>query len=208
MRRDIGVAVAFLTTRVKSPDDDDWNKLQRLLKYLNGTRNQRLRLGDGTANGIVDVKASIDASFAPHPDGKSHSGLVISVGSGSIDSKSKKQSLTTKSSYEAELVALSDMSSEVIKTRDFLLEQGYKIGPIRVEQDNQACIAMVAKGRPENPRTRHINVRFFFIKDRVDAGELEVVYVPTEVLVADIMTKPLQGKRFKDLRTMLMGVEC
>jgi hypothetical protein len=70
------------------------------------------------------------------------------------------------------------------------------------------CIAMIAKGRPENPLTRHINVRFFFVKDRVDAGELEIVYVPTEDLVADIMTKPLQGSRFRALRTKLMGMEC
>jgi hypothetical protein len=208
LRRDIAVAVAFLTTRVREPDHDDMKKLLRLMKYLNGTRNQHLRLGDGTTNGVIDVVASIDASFAPHQDGRSHSGLVIKVADGTVEGKSKKQTLTTKSSYEAELVATSDMSSEVIRTRDFLLGQGYKIGAVKVEQDNKSCIAMIAKGRPENPLTRHINVRFFFVKDRVDAGELEIVYVPTEDLVADVMTKPLQGSRFRALRTKLMGMEC
>jgi hypothetical protein len=204
-RRDIAVAVSFLTTRVRAPDEDDWKKLVRLLRYLNGTRDLKLRFGDGTVSGMIEVFASIDAAFATYRDGRSQSGLVIQVAKGSVEGKSKKQTLTTKSSFEAELVATSDMSSEVIKLRDFLLAQGYKVGPIKIEQDNKACIAMIAKGRPENPTTRHINIRFFFIKDRVDAGELEIVYVPTEELVADIMTKPLQGRRFRELRAKLMG---
>jgi hypothetical protein len=67
-------------------------------------------------------------------------------GGGSIEVKSKKQTLVTKSSFDLELVAASDMSSEVIKARDFLLAQSYRIGPTRFEQDDTSCISSVKKG--------------------------------------------------------------
>jgi hypothetical protein len=96
-RRDICVAVSFLTTRVRDPDDDDWKKLRRVLMYLNGTRELCLVFsGDGSKE--FSLYVSIDAAFGLHPDGKSHSGYVAMIAGGSVEAKSKKQSLVTKSS--------------------------------------------------------------------------------------------------------------
>jgi hypothetical protein len=83
VRRDIAVAVAFLTTRVRQPDNDDWSKLVPLIKYINGTKGQELRLGDGTQHVVINLTASIDASFAAHSDGRSHSSSTITMGGGS-----------------------------------------------------------------------------------------------------------------------------
>jgi hypothetical protein len=81
------------------------------------------------------------------------------------------------------------------------------VGPAVIFQDNQSTIALVAKGRSTSARTRHIAIRYFFVKDRVDSKEVEVVYKPTGEMRADIMTKPLQGDLFRRMRAELMGMD-
>ena len=181
---------------------DDWWKLDRLLKYINGTKSLGIVL---EADELLSVIAFIDASFAVHPDAKSHTGTVISVGKGPVFAKSGKQKLMSKSSTESELIGLSDSFPQVIWTRNFLIAQGYNLEPCTVYQDNMSTIAMVKKGRSTSERTRHINIRFFFIKDKIDNGELVVEHMPTEDMVADILTKPLQGELFRQLRAKLLN---
>ena len=57
-------------------------------------------------------------------------------------------------------------------------------------------------------RTKHVNIRYFWIKDRIDSGEIKVIYQPTNDMVADILTKPLQGQQFIDLRNKLLNWQC
>jgi hypothetical protein len=117
--------------------------------------------------------------------------------------KSTKQKIVTKSSAEAELVALSDESSQIIGCREFLLAQGYDLPPAIIYQDNKSTIAMAEKGMHSNSRTRHINIRYFFIKDRIDSGDIQLKYLETNNMLADILTKPLQGETFKRLRDLI-----
>lgn len=102
------------------------------------------------------------------------------------------------------MVALSDMSSLAIWWRGFLIGQGYYMSAMQVEQDNTSCIKLAEAGKNFNPFSRHRNIRYFFIKDRIDNGEIKLTYVPTEELVADFLTKPLQGARFRLRRAKLM----
>ena len=200
VRPDIILPVSFLSTRVQSADTDDMKKLIRVFKYLNGTRELGVIL---KPNDILS--AFIDSSYGIHIDGKSHSGMVITLGLGALFIKSTKQKIVTKSSTEAELVALSDMCSPVIWSREFLIAQGEKPPPVQVHQDNQSTIALTANGQSNSDRTRHIKVRYFWIKDRVDEGDIEIIYTPTEDMVADILTKPLQGEQFTRLRQLLLN---
>jgi len=197
-------ALAFLVTRVSSPTQQDKAKLIRLLQYLNGTRKLGLTLG---GDQDITIMASVDASYGVHGDFKSHTGCVIGVGRGVIYAKSGKQRINTKSSTEAELVGLSDMIGQITWTRNLLTEQGYKLPPTPVGQDNLSTIALIKNGKSNSERTRHIGIRFFFVKDRVDSGDIQVKYVPTEEMVADILTKPLQGALFLKLRKMLLNEE-
>ena len=118
-RPDIQPTIAVLCTRVKGPNEADWQKLIRLMKYLNGTRKMRLTL---SANNLHCIKWYVDASFAVHPDFKSHTGATMSYGdgSGATQSISRKQKLNTKSSTEAELVGVDDMSFMILWTKLFL----------------------------------------------------------------------------------------
>ena len=202
VRPDILLAVSFLTTRVQSPDIDDWNKLQRVLKYLNGTQDMGIIL---RPNKSAKHEAYIDASYGIHLDGKSHSGLLLSLGLGPLLVKSTKQKIVTKSSTEAELIALSDLCSLVIWNREFMKAQGEDPPPTTIYQDNQSTMALINKGSSSSERTRHIKIRHFWVKDQIDNGEVEIVYIPTEDMTADILTKPLQGETFMRLRQMLLN---
>jgi hypothetical protein len=134
--------------------------------------------------------------------------MVISLGAGAMDARSTKQKLNTKSSTESELVALSDMCSKVIWHRDFIIAQGYNPPPARVYQDNQSTMALINNGKSNSDRTRHIAIRYFWIRDRVNSKEIEIVYCPTDQMVADILTKPIVGEKFIVLRDMLLNWTC
>jgi len=106
---------------------------------------------------------------------------------------------------EGEQVSLSDNSSQVTWTREFLISQGYDVGPAIIYQDNQSTMALVRKGHSTSERTRHIKVRYFFIKEAIDNNEIVLQYLPTDQMLADILTKPLQGEKFRGLRKLLMN---
>ena len=78
------------------------------------------------------------------------------------------------------------------------------MGPATIKEDNEAAIALAHKGILTSERTRHISVRYFFIKDRIESMEIVMEHLGTEDLVADILTKPLQGELFRKLRRMLL----
>jgi len=95
-------------------------------------------------------------------DGKSHSGAYTVLGAGGpLEAKSEKQKNATKSSTEAELVALSDHAGRGINLRNFLAGQGYGVIPVIIYQDNLSCMAIMARGGPTSERSRHINIRYF-----------------------------------------------
>jgi hypothetical protein len=127
------------------------------------------------------------------------------MGSGPLYVNSSKQKINTKSSTEAELVAVSDATSAVIWQRDFLIEQGYAIDAASVYQDNQSTIALCERGAAASQRSKHIATRYFWIKDRINVGEVKLVYLPTADMLADILTKPLQGDLFRRLRDRLLN---
>jgi Reverse transcriptase (RNA-dependent DNA polymerase)/Zinc knuckle len=204
-RPDIQTSVAFLCTRVKAPDSDDYKKLARVMRYLRGTIDMPLTL---EANDIQVVKWWIDAAFAVHADMKSHTGGVMTLGKGTIYATSTRQKLNTKSSTEAELVGVNDVMPQVLWTRYFLEAQGYGVKDSVVYQDNQSAILLEKNGRASSSkRTRHINIRYFFVTDRVASKEVSVQYCPTGDMVADFFTKPLQGSLFKKFRDQIMNVD-
>ena len=193
-RPDIQTSVAFLCTRVKGPDQDDYKKLSRTMGYLRGTINMPLTL---EADNVHIIKWWADASFAVHHDMKSHTGGAMTLGKGTIYGTSTRQKLNTKSSTESELVGVNDVMPQVLWTRYFLEAQGYGVKDSVIYQDNQRAILLEKNERASSgKRTRHINIRYFFVADRVAANEVSIEYCPTGDMVADFFTKPLQGSQF------------
>jgi len=197
-------AVAFLSTRVQACDLDDMAKLKRLLGYVKGTATRGIVLRVGEK---MTVKAYIDAAYGVHTDsGKSHTGCAIVLGdAGALFAKSAKQKIVTKSSTEAELVGLSDTASQAIHLRNFVLAQGYETGPAVIYQDNLSCMALMKRGSPGSERSRHINIRHFWVKEKVDSGEVMIEHLSTKQMMANILTKPVQGEQFATERLGLTG---
>jgi len=132
----------------------------------------------------------------------------MSFGRGAVSSQSSKQKLNTKSSTEAELVGASDYLPRTIWTRMFLLGQGYTIDENIFAQDNQSAMKLEKNGRMScGQKSRHIDIRYFFVKDRIKTKGITVIYCPTEQMLADFFTKPLQGSLFIKFKRIIMGQE-
>jgi len=154
------------------------------------------------------VKWWIDRSYAVHKDMRSHTGAVMSLGKGAVFGSSTRQKLTTRSSTEAELVSVDDIMGQVLWTQYFLEAQGYKVDDNIVYQDNKSAILLEKNGRGSaGKRLRHINVRYFFVTDRIEKNELTVECCPTEEMTGDYFTKPLQGALFIKMRDRIMNIQ-
>ena len=91
-------------------------------------------------------------------------------------------------------------------TVNFLKAQGIDVKKNYLYQDNQSAMRMERNGRQSaGPRSRHIEIRFFFIKDRIARGDINLLYCPTERMVGDYFSKPLQGPLFRYFRNIVMG---
>jgi hypothetical protein len=187
---DIQTAIAVLCTRVQQPTRHDYNKLSRVIKYLRKTKDLVLRL---SADNLNIIKWWIDASYGIHHDMRSHTGGVMSTGTGAAYSTSKKQKLNTKSSTEAELIGIDDVLPQALWTKYFLEAQGYGTDTL-LHQDNQSTIKLSENGKASSGKgTWHINIRYFFITDRIARKEVVIQYCPTKEMVAGCFTKLLQG---------------
>ena len=203
-RPDIQVPIAFLTSRVTKADKDDWKKLKRLLEYLHSTTNMALTI---SIDNLSIIKTWVDAAYALHADMRSHTGGTIMMGKGILYRKSSKQKINTKSSTEAELVGASDFLSQTIWTRNIIEAQGHTVSSSDYYQDNMSAMKMEQNGRSSaGQHSRHINIRYFFIKDRIANGEINLIHCPTESMIADFFTIPLQGSLFKKFRDIIMGI--
>ena len=203
-RPDIRLTVAFLCTRVQVPTTYDWTKLVRMMDFLKATQDDCLTLA---TDGSRKVIWSIDAAFAVHPDMKSHSGMSMTMGKGAITSLSRKQKLNTRSSTEAELVAVDDCMAQALWTKHFLEAQGYDTKATIVLQDNESAIKLEKNGHKSvGQRSRHIKIRYFFITDQIQKGNVQVEYCPTDEIEGDYMTKPLKGHKFVGFRKSIMNI--
>jgi hypothetical protein len=129
------------------------------MMYLSGTLNMPLMLEADECN---IVKWWVDASFAVHPDMRSHTGGVMMLGKGAIYGTSTRQKLNTKSSTEAELVGVNDIIPQALWTRYFLEAQGYGVNESIIYQDNKSTILLAENGKASSGKqTRHINIRYF-----------------------------------------------
>ena len=202
-RADIQLAVGFLCTRVKSPDEHDYKKLTHLMMYLQATAWMPLILSTDKNGSTI----YFDGAHAVHPDMKGHGGLFVTEGLGAMYSQSTKLKLNTISSTETELVTVGEKLPKCIWFRLYRIAQGGYANEDILMQDNQSTILLENNGRfSVGKGSRHINIRYFFITDRIKNNDFKVVYCPTEEMIADYFSKPLQGALFHKFRDLIQGI--
>ena len=204
-RPDIHVGISFLQTRVREPDEDDYKKLARVIKYLRRTKFLRLTM---EATHLDQNHWFIDGAFAVHEDMRSHTGSFMTFGRGMVQGNSTKQKINTTSSTEAEVVAVHDNMSSILWTKYFLEAQGYPMRPSAIHQDNQSAMLLETNGRgSSSKRTRHMNIRYFFVADCQARNQVIITYCPTGEMIGDFFTKPLGGAKFRRFRNIIMNCD-
>jgi hypothetical protein len=193
-RPDLAFSVGALSKHAATPGQAHWAALKRVYRYLRGTVNARL-----TYQGDLDSThpfAYVDADWASDPtDRRSITGYVFMISGGAISWSSKKQTSVALSSTEAEYMAAAAAAKEAIWLRTFLKELDMlSTQPTTLLIDNQSAMAL-AKNAVFHNRTKHIAIRYHFIREKLDDGELAAEYVPTNNQVADVLTKPLAREK-------------
>ena len=202
-RQDIQPGIAFLTTRVSEPNESDWKKLVKVMKFLKGTKEVVTTMSMDNSN---TIKWYIDAAFAVHKDLKSHTGAVMTLGDGIICSVSTKQKVNSRSSTEAEFIAVDDVISKVLWTRLFLENQGQNILMNVIYRDNQSSMKMELNGKASSgKRTRHFDIKYYYITDLINRKLDQIKYCPTNDMIADYMTKPIVGSKFNMFWKKILG---
>jgi hypothetical protein len=219
-------ASAVRASRFTVATEEDFKRLLRAISYLGHDLEHCLVIQPGS----LSLVCSADASYGVHPDGKSHSGLCVGFkGCGDVaDSffvfSSGKQSIVTTSSCEAELVCANKGASYLVWAAQ--LFEGFRLtGPAseihrnadatpyahetlempELHQDNNSTIHLISKGRGNFQNTKHIRVRYYFIRDLVLGGELLVIWKSTKEMVADLLSKGAAYGVFVYLLPKLIG---
>ena len=213
-RPDIAHAVHYLASHMQAPTLRDMIAADRVLRYLAGTKDVGLVFGSrsdtvgdsrGHAQLQLDVCAYADADWANNKgDRKSISGWIAKLNGDPVSWSSKKQRVVALSTCEAELYAEAAAIQEVLWLRGLLSELGLhaRTGST-VFGDNQSTIA-VSKNGVKGERTKHVDVKYHFITETVESGEVKLQWVPTTQQHADIFTKALSAPVFLRLRAELL----
>ena len=203
-RPDLSVAVGMLSQFMQCPNATHWTAVKRILRYVKGTIDYGLKFRNSpnfTLHGFSDSDwAGCTMSR------KSTSGHVFRIGECTVSWRSKKQSVVALSSTEAEYVALCEAAQETTWLRNLLFDIGFQqTEPTTVYEDNQGSICL-AQNPKDHPRTKHMDIKFHYIRDCVERKRLTVKYRPTAEMVADTLTKGLPRISFEKHR-LGMGVE-
>jgi len=173
------------------------------LGFLKGTFNDLRIIG---ADSLRDLHVWVDALHAVHENMRGHTGGTMSMGTGTLHNKSSKQKFNTRSTTESEVVSVSEYLPYDIWQVNFFREQGYDIRNNYIYQDNEHAMKLEKNGRNScTGNSRHVEIKFFWVKDRVDNKEVEIKFCPTTLMLADYFTKPLQGNVFRRFRDVIMG---
>jgi hypothetical protein len=202
-RPDILKEVVYASTKCINPTLGDLKKVVRIFKYINSTKGNCLEF----LVSKIEVCAYIDASHMCHPDTKGHGGVVISLGpnGGTIYAKSFKIKNISLSSCEAELAAGHEGIQRGLYVRRLLTEFGYELGPVKLYQDNEAAIKLLENNMSNSFKSKHINVRYFYAREKIDNGELKIIKLPTDKMIADVLTKPMTGVKHKVMVEWLLN---
>lgn len=198
-RPDISASVSILSRKISNPTELDWVEVKRVIRYLIGTKDYKLTFGnDLTENRLIGY---IDADWAEcNIDRKSNTGYLFKLFGGVINWTCRKQSSVSLSSTEAEYIALAEGCQEM-KWIQYLLKDMNILNenePPLIYEDNQSCLKML-KAEKLSSRTKHIDIKYHYIRELANNGEAEFKYCPTEKMIADILTKPLASIKMQKL---------
>ncbi|KAI3666990.1 hypothetical protein L6452_42031 [Arctium lappa] len=197
-RPDIMFATCLCARFQANPKESHLYAVKRIFRYLKGTKNLGLWYPE---NSGFDLMAYTDSDYGGCKlDRKSTSGSCQFLGGKLVSWTSKKQNCVSTSTAEAEYVAAASCCSQVLWMRTQLRDYGFDIEKIPILCDSKSAIA-ISTNPVQHSKTKHIDIRYHFLKHHVEEGTIEMYFVPTDYQLADLFTKALDEKRF----TFLIG---
>ena len=203
---DIQFAVNYLARFNSNPGKQHWLAVKHLFRYLKGTLDYKLTYAGPLQPGIFSTYC--DASHGDCKDsGRSTGGYVAIMGGGALCWKSKLHRLVTLSTCEAEFIEAVEAAKEMMWLRNLLGELGYPMtGPSTLYIDNAGAVS-VSKNPEHHGRMKHLDLRFFWLRDAVESGVIHTANIPGTQQPADILTKPLPIPKVDFCRTSMgLGV--
>ncbi|GJY47460.1 retrovirus-related pol polyprotein from transposon TNT 1-94 [Tanacetum coccineum] len=195
-RPDLTFVVCMCARYQAKPTKKHLHAVKRIFKYLRGTVNRGLWYPKDSS---IALTAYADADHAGCQDTRrSTSGSMQLLGDRLVSWSSKRQKSAAISSTEAEYIALSGCCAQVLWMRSQLTDYGLGFNKIPMYCDNKSAIALCCNN-VQHSRSKHIDIRFHFIKEQVENGVVELYFVNTEYQLADIFTKPLCRERIEFL---------
>ena len=205
-RPDIGAALTKVASFCYNPGSTHWQAAKRILRYAKGTKGQSIRYSGRLYKGDkVTITTYCDSDWAQDPDDrKSTSGYAIMIAGGPVMWYCKKQPTVALSATEAEFVALTEATRDVLWLTQFLGELGIEYETPTIYCDSQSAREW-AINASQHQRNKHVAIKYFFIRDYVADKRIKVVYISTKDNVADILTKSTSRQIFRKLQPTLMG---
>ena len=173
------------------PGPELWAGIKRVVRYIKGTLDFGLKFvasyeGNFGLQGFANADWAGDISTR-----KSTSGYVFILGGTTISWKSKRQPIVALSSTEADYVALCSAAQETIWLRHLSSSIGFEqVSPMTLHEEHQGTIPL-SKNPNNHPRTKHIDIKYHYIRETVEKKQVQLVYCPIENMIADILTKRL-----------------
>ena len=204
-REDLLLPANYLSKFSSCATEEDHQHLRRLGSYLNRTKGQKKRIFCSSLN----LYAMIDSSHNCHTDGKSQSALILQIGkryrngtggATTIKARSTATKGVLKSSAESEIIALDEGCPDTLAAQYILQDLCQNPKTPTAYQDNKSTISMSHKGYSSTGKTKHMRIKFFWIKELLAEKRIQIEYLPTHLMTADINTKPLQGALLTHMR--------
>ena len=199
-RPDISFAATHLARFNANPGKTHWNSAKRVLRYLKGSRGRQLTLGINSGN-PNELTAYSDSDWGRDIDSRrSISGYVFLLGDSVIAWSSKQQSTVAASATEGEYMSGSYATRQGLWLRRLLTEIGLELDniPTTLFLDNRGAMDLSKEAR-HHQRTKHIDIHHHFIRERVEDNTFEIVHCPSELMLADGLTKPLARDGFSKM---------
>jgi hypothetical protein len=187
-RPDIAKALSEVSRFLSNPGQRHWQAVKRIFRYLQGTKDMKLFLGGGEEEN-PQLIGFTDSDWGGSEKRRSTTGFTIYLEKSLISWKSRLQTTVALSTTEAEYYAVGEGMKEIL----YLLPVAENVGavqktPIKLNGDNQGCIKL-AENNQLTDRSRHIDIKHYFIQQQIEEGKIKLAYVQTQDNVADILTK-------------------
>ena len=199
MRPDLLFSVGILSRYMENPNQEHYNGVKQVLRYVKGTKDYGLLYKKGELKG--ELIGYSDSDFAgDFHDQKSTSGHIFLFGGMGVSWSSQKQSVVALSSFEAEYIAPTTATFQAVWMNRLISElTNNKETKVKLMVDNQSAITL-SKNPVHHNRTKHIDTRYHFIRESVEDKKIEIVFIRTEDQLADIFTKALKRLKFQEMR--------